>query len=592
MKPKKILLIEDFVNQRLAFEEFLEGRGFEVISPGTADEAHKLTAQHWEEIAVALIDMRLDKWNESNLTGAKILLDVRADKQAEKIYRMPEVIVLSAYAEIEFYRLALDLRVAAYILKNEDNTNKLPSAPVTGSSLEFGDDQFFQNPELVERNYKKVINHVRALTLRHSLQPERPEIESAISRLAATSLSQAEAVIRFCKEILAPELEICLGAPFFILFTNEGRTEMFCGPSEFPSGYHDFYHTLQAIAHSQGNSIEALESERLKREAPSSKVTNEMYEILNGAAFVPLTVNNELRLSLGVIQEKVSDVVPIPENAESLCRVLSQHLKPTLIEHIINILSQWNKLRTMMHNTSQLCLLFGQEQKKILQKIKDSSELPLVSSQLQTLADDLYATGEILNYIGFSTDIVSSDSSESVAEIVKERWAEVSGEKLAESLQIEGNCYVQVDFDDLYLIVTRLLQWFVRRANETPSALESMVRVRCSETEDWCEIVFEDSSFRLSPRLRAELFLPFSQAISLPFEDTTALFEDKISNAGLYLPLYLTKMLVEGKYRGWVEDRSEDIEGPFGNRILVRFPKLRPKSENFERKAEESMTSA
>jgi predicted heme/steroid binding protein len=47
----------------------------------------------------------------------------------------------------------------------------------------------------------------------------------------------------------------------------------------------------------------------------------------------------------------------------------------------------------------------------------------------------------------------------------------------------------------------------------------------------------------------------------------------KTPSAGRYLPLYVAKMLVEGRYHGLLEDHSDEIkEHNYGHRILMQFP--------------------
>lgn len=555
MKSKKILLIEDQEEQRVALAEIFRMLGFEVISPNSLSEARHLTTQNWEEINVGVIDMDLKEWDESKITGAELIIEIRKTKQTEKNTASPEFIVLTAHSNVPYYRFALELGVAAYLPKNESGNR---------------DYQLTNEP-----SYANILRYIRVLALRHALRPEHPDIEMAISRIAAISPNQTEAVIKFCEEVLAPELKSCLGTPFLILFSDEEKTQVCCHLDGLPVDNHDFFHTLQALSHNEGNVVNpfVLNSELLKHTLQSTDIPEVLFEKLNGAAFLPLTLKQNLRLSLVILQQDESETVPIVEDAVTLCRLLGQHLKPTLIEHIITILSQWNKLRTMMHNTSQLCLLFGQEQKNILRRINFAEELPSILPQLQVLARDLYSTGETLTYIMESSNDSPSLNEESVAEFVKERWNEIADVEFFDIFQIQDSEYkVQVESDDFYIIISRLLQWLAKRRKETPSDIKPVIKVSCSETEDWNEIIFEDRSFRLSRRLRDELFLPFSQSIPLPFERISK--SNDVKDSGLYLPLYLVKMLVEGKYGGWVEDRSDEIESEYGNKILVRFPKV------------------
>jgi hypothetical protein len=88
--------------------------------------------------------------------------------------------------------------------------------------------------------------------------------------------------------------------------------------------------------------------------------------------------------------------------------------------------------------------------------------------------------------------------------------------------------------------------------------------------EDRVEIHFTDQSHRLSPQLRQMMFEPFAYGIP-PITPTKFDGEDL---PGLYLPLYLAKMLVEVKNNGSLEDRSVelDVAGLPGHRFVMSFP--------------------
>lgn len=539
-QPKKFLLIDDDEEHRNLVVENLKDYNFEVIAPENPAEAAEKLERLWNEIYVVLVDMDLNKWKLPLKTGADIVQEVHKKLREAGNYYSPEFLINSIHLNnAKYYQLALNLGAAAYLPK--------------------------------EIGLGATIRHLRALALRQSLQPDRPEIEAAISRIAVFSKNPKEAVINFCKELLAPEFENCLGVPLFLLLSDKGKTEICYSSVELPAGADDFYGTLHALAQSHKSIDEpfVVKSEELKEVVSFDKTTEETAVKFNGTAFFPLTINQNLRLSLGILQKFDLDSSLPTEDAKALCQILAQYLKPTLIEHFIHLLSQWNRLRTMMHNTSQLCLLFGQEQRNILQGMAydDVPSLQIGLPSLQTLANDLYSTGQILSYIGHSNGLSPTAASENAADFVREKWLAVAGSQRNDLLRVEGDCQLWVEPDDLQIIVSRLLQWVAKRLEEQPLDVEPKIRVSCAEMKDWKQLVFEDRSRRLSPRLRAELFAPFSQAISVPFDPLA-----DFGSAGLYLPLYLVKMLVEGKYGGTVEDHSDEISGVHGNRIVIKFP--------------------
>jgi hypothetical protein len=112
--------------------------------------------------------------------------------------------------------------------------------------------------------------------------------------------------------------------------------------------------------------------------------------------------------------------------------------------------------------------------------------------------------------------------------------------------------------------------------------VEPGLKIECESNKDLVTITFEDNSHRLPQKLRDDLFAPFTQAISTPFaaiEGTRGTESGAETpggnrlNSGRYLPLYLAKMLVEGRYRGLLEDHSDEIkERSYGHRIVMQFP--------------------
>jgi hypothetical protein len=152
-------------------------------------------------------------------------------------------------------------------------------------------------------------------------------------------------------------------------------------------------------------------------------------------------------------------------------------------------------------------------------------------------------------------------------------------------LDLQGACAVRARSSDVAIIVSRLLQWFVYRSKNVPFGIEPAIRIRCEEGNGGATVVFEDDSRRLPKKLREDLFAPFTQAISTPFDDLAAApasgerggeragKEPPLS--GRYLPLYLAKMLVEGRYRGILEDHSDEItDKGYGHRVLMYFPRV------------------
>lgn len=528
MSTKVVLIIEDIKEDRLALEAKLTMRGFEVHGAANVMDARDKSRELGDRLDVVSLDMDLK--DPRGVTGAHVGLEILGSRPDYP----PEFLVASGKAEVVFYRLAMDLGVAAYLSK--------PVSP------------------------NEHVRHIRALALRRALSLSRPLATKRIKDIATQSRTSTDAVINFCRDVLAPELRSCLGAPFVIFFSDNDGTQICAGDAELPVGPNPIYGTLQALALGEGNRADpfVLESSRL---GPPEDSAVEILNRLDGAAFIPLSVR-DLHLSLGVLQVEASDEVPLPEDARAICRVLAQYLKPTVIDHMLSILTQWTELesrrKTILINTAQFCLYVGQEQLEILSK-QDGLAAPdgTMIQELRTLAEDLRDTGGTLLHIGDKT----TESSEQMSTFLLDTWNEMIGLGSKEELfQVKGECNVHVDSDDLYIVTSRLLQWFKQRWSDVPEGSRQVINANCAETNHGPQVTLEDRSRRLSKRLREELFTPFTQAVSLPLEVT------KDNLPGRYLPLYLAKMLVEEKYNGVLEDHSDELPEDIGHRFVIRFP--------------------
>jgi ActR/RegA family two-component response regulator len=551
MANKKVLIIEDEEQQRLSLHESLRVRGFEVYSAGRVAEARRLAEEHWKELDVAVLDMRLEDPDEPNTTGADIGIEFRNAKGGFS----PESLIYSAYAEIDYYRLALKLGVAAYLSKTED--------------------------DLLD-----VVQHVRVLALRRALDGENPKTADKVARIAAQSQSPSEAIVKFCQHVLKPEFESCLGAPFVVLFTEGSNTQNCADNAGLTQRSSPFYHTLQALAHGKGNLSDPFVLEVSELEAPTDDETARLYERLNMTAFLPLSISQAFSLSIGILQENESDQTPVPEDARALCKVLAQYLRPTVLENMLSIWSQWTELRTTRSSMAKACLFVGQELEDML-PTKDDGEMSVSRDSLRRLWDlaaDLNDTGQLLAHLESKR---WNDKSEpmSLREVAKVAWGWITqGEKNPDAeFSVEGDCIVVADRSDLDIAVSRLLHWFAQRRECTPFGEERLVSVVCSEDQNGAIVIFEDRSQRLNKRLRADMFAPFTQAVPVPFasdvvaseKSEAASGETSYKHTGRYLPLYLAKMLVEGRYHGTLEDHSDDEDiraRTYGHRIVMRFP--------------------
>jgi hypothetical protein len=328
---------------------------------------------------------------------------------------------------------------------------------------------------------------------------------------------------------------------------------------------------LQEFA--QGNLTEPQVLDVGKLTAPLDAKTANLCKDLDHAVFLPLSSDKDMQLSIGLLKNDVGTDHQLEER-EALCRILAQYFRPTVLASIGNIWAQWKEIHAIRASTAKLCLTVGQE---ISYGVSTKND-----EQLQDLANDLSDTGQYL-------DQVDDDQIEpvSIKKVIAAAWKYVTplGEDaVIEPPQVTEDCTVMAQQSGLELAISRLFQWFIHRTATVPLNVKPAIKINCERNETETKITFEDNSHRLPKTLREGLFAPFTQALSTPFpslRDPRKLTGRRGSSGrskrpqepGRYLPLYLAKFLVESRYRGLLEDHSDEItEHSYGHRILMQFP--------------------
>jgi ActR/RegA family two-component response regulator len=537
MRKKTVVHVEDRESQRLALHRALDRRGFNVKSAATVAEAWKIIEELGDEIDVMVLDMRLEDPDDLDTTGA----DIGIRLQNEHPTWLPEFLIHSAWAPVDYYKLALRLGAAAYLPKEEDE------------------------------NLKVVIRHVRALALKRALRLERAPVAEKLRPISESTRNLSAAVRKFCRDILACELDACLGAPYVLLLTDENGTQNFATNTDLPTGYESLYTTLQAMAHGISNFASPYEiSEETLRGLPEPINANEaqIYQRLPESAFIPLANVKNFRLSLGLLRPREGENKH-PEDTGELAKVLAQYVRSTIVEHFLRILVHLDsQKRTMLKSTARLCLFLGQHQQGIIEDGLAKKELERASTahyQLAAMADDLCQTGAILSNVDVTEPLRPYKPIEMSGLIDKAR-AELESRMDLRGVEfiLEGECKVSAREDDLFIAVIRILQWLAQRRLETSLNVQQQIKVLCFVVKDSSLVVFEDKSNRLPEELREQLFLPFS---------VSGIYQNRphLRGPGLYLPLYLAKMLVEEKYGGWLDDKSDEMESEIGHRLVMRF---------------------
>ena len=571
MKPR-VFYVEDRPVQRIALHKWLTSCGFEVISPVTIAEAKEFLENEGESIDVMLLDMKLEQYEDQlGETGAKLAIDFLQKRRATLNWR-PEILILSAFKEREYFEDALHLGVAAYLYKE-------------GASNQ------------------DVTRHLRALALRRGVSVARPEISKDISEITVASVDVEDALLTFFNKRLIPEMKTCLGVPFFLLLTYgsnlngiDGERTIYCGGSfEWPR-WGRLYETIQAYAHSDADDTEPtiLQADRLP--SPSDEVEASIVEKVNQAALMPIAAN-EIRLAIGLVQEHRPDA-PYDEDPGELAKVLAKYFRSqvitALLQLIIQIKMKVTEQRAMLSATADICESDGQLQTETLQEVeRDAEKEPQIGKFLRNnsafqaakrLARDIYQTGSLLAEISkYANPLFKEEKPSlppvSMAELAQDAWEDL---RIVEGIKfsIEGDCQTRAEKGHIWLTFSKLLQWLSQQWWRTPDDMPQ-VTVRCGQLDGWAEVVLEDRSARLFKPLRDRLFAPMTLAATgpeveaEPWERVDLVSMGKTNRPGgpgLYLALYLVKALVELRYGGQLLDYSDELEGDVGHRFVMRLP--------------------
>jgi len=539
---RKVLIVENDEQIRGSLVLALKMRGFDVESAANVTEGRNLIEHLRDEIDVMVLDMRLEDQQYPDVSGADLGFEARQAIQKWP----PEFLILSGYKQSEYYEAALKLDVAAYLVKNKVE-----------------DDD--------------VIRHIRSLCLRRALSFEREEIDEKIGEIAEASPSPREAVAGFCRKLLAPEMQACIGCPSVFLLTDEMGTQNCGGDADLPPGYDEAYAKVQALAQGEINNSDPFVFDRAGVGAPSDPRSYGIYEKLDGAAFLPLFNVHGLRLSIGILKS-TDPRQKLPEDPVKLAGILISYLRPAIIEHLLRILSLLTesntKRETLLEHTSRFCRWVGQEQLAILGDAIEKGDLDATKETFQKfrgLSEDLRLTGEFLSPLALRTKKNGTEETPYVTDTIKDVWREITEQFDTEGIVFEGPCEdfsLPVARADLFLSALRVLQWMALRKDRTVTGSQR-ISVHYATDNDSARIVFTDQSRRLGENLRRMLFEPFTQANLIPPPPKE---REEDSRPGLYLPLFLAKMLVEVKYKGSLQDRTDELETGDGHRFLMTFP--------------------
>ena len=548
-KRKKILYVEDDETLRASLVLALKYRGFDAEGAPNVTATRNLIKQLGSEIDVMVLDMRLEDMQFPNVTGAGLGLEAR-----EIIGKWPpEFLILSAHKHSDYYEAALKLDVAAYLEKSRVDQ-------------------------------EDVIRHIRSLCLRRALSFERAEIDHKIVEIAGASLNAAEAITSFCRELLTPEMMACIGAPFVFLLTDDKGTQNCGSAAGLPSGYSETYAKVQALAQGAVNKSDPFVFDKQWVSAPSDQQTYNIYESLNGAAFLPVFIVHGLRLSIGILKS-TDPQQKLPEDPVKLTKILISYLRPAMIEHLLRIsslLTESNtKRETLLRHTSRFCRWVGLEQLAILEEAVGKSDEDSIKEsfrKFKTLSENLRLTGDFLSTLVSNASEAAESTNEmtsQIAETIEDVWRNITERFDAEDIVFEApreDFKLPVAKADLFLSASCVLQWMALRKNRTIAGRQQ-ISVEYAKDGDFAKLIFTDQSRRLNKNLRKMLFEAFTQADSGLYQPKEPGKKEEPPPVGSFLSLFLARMLVEVKYpKSSLQDETESLESSNGHRFVMSFP--------------------
>lgn len=552
MRRRLIFVLDDDDLVRESLRQQLHYHGFDVVVAAAVEPAREVIRSQGHAIDAAVLDMRLLDPAYPKVTGADIGLELRSSQASHP----PEVMIYSAFPDVDYYRLAMRLGTSMFLEKGSSAKGK--------------------------SGYRDVIRHVRALVLRRALSVRDPAVLDTIQRFAAGSHERMGWILRFCRELLGPELEQNLGAPFTLLLTRlsqgEGEsTSPVAGTIDLPGDALPIYQGLQSAVfapHRTGGFVTvAPEPLREKLKEAGYSDGEQILERLNGARFVPLVETRETRLSIGIAQEDPSRN-KLAEDAEALARVISQYVRDSVVDQLFALTEKWSasqfESRGMLRATYQFCLNIGQEQIAILDEAARRREVPGDPEshhfrKLKELGESLRDSGELM-------ESALEGSAPSRREIdggpfIQQVWRRLARQYLPEpvpDLPFRRSCTVYANPSDLHRVILQVLRWLLQRTIDRPDGGRPIVRVELAETTEGSRVVFEDFSRRIDKALRGRLFDPFAFG-----EETGG------GSQGSRFGLYVARVLVENRIGGTMEDLTDELEGELGHRLVITFPLAR-----------------
>jgi len=542
---KRVLVVENHDNIRNNLVKSLRYRGFEAVGASNVAQTRALVKQLGPQFDVAVLDMRLGDKTTPHPKGVDLGHEIREAQHDLP----PEFLAYTAHDNASYYDAAFALGTSAYILK--------------------------ENPEKVH----DVLRHIRSLSLRRALSPMRDEIGNKIERIAEVKKKDRMAAVReLCLDVIKPEVDVCLAVPFILLLSEgDGRTYDLIGGLDVLEGCHAAYEQIQNLTFNN-----AKDGPFILRPGSVSDQNGNLLQRLENATFLPLHAEGDFRLSIGLLRQ--ADQAFEENDTVKLGTLLNDHLPPQ-IGKLFKYLSRMEaaiaraERNALLDHTSRFCLYVGQTQLDVLTEAAEAKEVDTDGEffqKLKKLALDLQATGNEFSQLTSLQTGPDAPAQKlepvSISATVQQAWEELKDQFIVDNIKLikRGEDFtLTIEKNDLLVAVLRVLQWMAQREEKVPTEISApTVEVEFTRRQDRLEISFTDESRRLGDQLRQKLFEPFTQVAMTKMKP----HEPTEERAGLYLPLYLAKMLIQVKNRGSFEDRTYELQSTNGHRFVMNFP--------------------
>jgi hypothetical protein len=220
-----------------------------------------------------------------------------------------------------------------------------------------------------------------------------------------------------------------------------------------------------------------------------------------------------------------------------------------------------------MEELARFCRYVGNEARLITFGVRDEagvSDKNIHFHRLMLLAEELSEAGDFLSRLGQKGEQASDRLV--IRDVIQEAWDGLNsaGQKRGGILLFEGDCRARVvaEKDEMLFLFSRLLHWLASLAEEGGAPARLTARCRLDGTQ--VAISLESGGLRMHGLLRRSMFVPMTQRINY----------DQLPEGGGPLAMYLAKTILEKRYKGSLADRSDDLPGEAGHRLVVTMPIL------------------